>query len=340
MSRPPDSLEILQQAAAWLDADRLGAVATVVQTWGSSPRPAGSRLLVDAAGHFVGSVSGGCVESAVVQAAQEVITHGESRSLQFGVANEQAWEVGLACGGRIELLVQPVVSGPWRQLLNEDARRGTRVLLTPLEGEDSERVLDPNALDPALEPGLVEVVQQAVRWDQAHIYGSSGARTLVEPFAPPLRLIVVGAVHIAQALTRMATLHGIGVTVVDPRTSFANEARFPGVQLCTQWPDEALEALAPDARTAVVTLTHDPKLDEPALEAALTHECFYVGALGSRRTHAARLKRLAARGLSEQTLERIHGPVGLDIGARSTVEIATSIMAELVLCLRGRRRTP
>ena len=163
---------------------------------------------------------------------------------------------------------------------------------------------------------------------------SDGAEWFLNPFNPPLRLILVGAVHIAQPLAEIAALTGYDVTVVDPRTSFASPERFPGMKLMTDWPDEAMTALAPDARTAIVTLTHDPKLDDPALQAALKSPAFYVGALGSKKTHAARIARLTEAGFAERDIARIHGPVGLSIGAKSPAEIATSIMAEITETLR------
>ena len=156
----------------------------------------------------------------------------------------------------------------------------------------------------------------------------------MQPFVPPLRLIVIGAVHVAQPLVQMATLAGYACVVVDPRAAFASEARFPGVERLGDWPDQAVAKLAPDRRTALVALTHDPKLDEPALAAALRSPAFYVGALGSKKTHAARLERLRALGVGDDALARIHAPVGLDIGARSPAEIAVSILAEITECLR------
>jgi xanthine dehydrogenase accessory factor len=161
-----------------------------------------------------------------------------------------------------------------------------------------------------------------------------GHRWFLQPWNPPLRMLVVGAVHIAQPLVAMATLAEYAVTIVDPRQAFATQERFPGVALSGDWPDQALRALAPDARTAVVVLTHDPKLDDPALAVAVRSPAFYVGALGSRKTHAARLERLRAHGLSEPELARIHAPVGLDVGARSPAEIAVSILAQVTERLR------
>lgn len=185
-----------------------------------------------------------------------------------------------------------------------------------------------------LEPAASEAAREVLRRDACGESEEGGRRWFLQPWNPPLRLIVVGAVHIAQPLAAMAALAEYAVTIVDPRQAFATEERFPGVALSGDWPDQALVALAPDARTAVVTLTHDPKLDDPALAAALRSPAFYVGALGSRKTHAARLERLRALGLTEEQLARIHAPVGLDVGARSPAEIAVSILAELTQRLR------
>lgn len=177
-------------------------------------------------------------------------------------------------------------------------------------------------------------VREALRRDRGLTVETDEGLLFVQPFNPPLRLIVVGAVHIAQALVPMAALSGYDVTVVDPRRAFAGDQRFPGVTVSQEWPDDALNELAPDARTAVVTLTHDPKLDDPALDVALRSDAFYIAALGSRRTHGARLERLAALGHDEAGLKRIRGPAGLDLGAVSPAEIAISVMAEMTEVLR------
>ncbi len=187
-----------------------------------------------------------------------------------------------------------------------------------------------------LSPELMAAVENAHRRDRSQTVETPSGTAFLQVFNPPLRLVVVGAVHIAQALAPMAALTGYAVTVVDPRSSFASDARFPDVVLNDDWPDEAMEALAPDRRTAVVTLTHDPKLDDPALDVALRSDAFYIAALGSRRTHAGRLERLKKLGHDEATLARIKGPAGLDIGAVSPAEIAVSIMAEITQTLRHR----
>ena len=187
----------------------------------------------------------------------------------------------------------------------------------------------------AIAPELHSEIRDALRRDRSRCVETGSESIFVHVFNPPLRLVVVGAVHIAQALVPMAELVGYEVVVVDPRRSFASGDRFPGTALVDEWPDDALIALAPDSRTALVTLTHDPKLDDPALIAGLRSPAFYVGSLGSRRTHRARLERLRQAGVEERALARIHAPIGLDIGAQSPAEIATAIMAEITAVLRG-----
>ena len=198
---------------------------------------------------------------------------------------------------------------------------------------DGEQWLLPDADAP---PALRGPADDALRTDRSGTVQADGVAWFLHAYNPPLRLVVVGAVHIAQALAPMAAGLGFGVTVADPRRSFASEERFPGVAVSTDWPDEALDELRPDGRTAIVTLTHDPKLDDPALDRALKSPAFYIGALGSRRTHAARLERLRALGHDDEALARIQGPVGLDIGAVTAPEIALSILAQVVAVRRTR----
>ncbi len=192
-------------------------------------------------------------------------------------------------------------------------------------------------IQPSDEDGLfTEHVRDILRADKARVEAIEESEWFLNPYNPPLRLFVVGAVHIAQPLVQMATLCGYHVLVVDPREAFGSDVRFPGLEISHEWPDEALRKQALDARSAVVTLSHDPKIDDPALEAALSSDCFYIGSLGSKKTHAARLERLRRAGFSEEDFERIHGPVGLAIGAKSPAEIAASIMADLIKTLRER----
>ncbi|MFQ5955710.1 MAG: XdhC family protein [Kiloniellales bacterium] len=214
-------------------------------------------------------------------------------------------------------------------LAARDAKRPAALVTDLKSGLQS--IVYPNEItgELGLNEDAVAAARGALGDDRSGRIEDAGAGLFVQVFNPPARLILVGAVHIAQPLAPMAALAGYAVAVVDPRGAFATDRRFPGVRLIDEWPDQALAALAPDRRTAVVTLTHDPKLDDPALEAALRSEAFYIGALGSRRTHAARLERLRAAGFDDADLRRIHGPVGLSIGATSPAEIALSILAQI-----------
>lgn len=315
-------------ALDWHRSGRGAALATVVETWGSAPRQAGSQLAVSGAGEIMGSVSGGCVEGAVVTAALEALEDGQCRLPTFGVADETAFAVGLACGGTIRVLVEPVggAQGIPEALLADlvAARAARQPVACTVDLSDWSRRL----WTPADAP---EEIRARFRLDRSGME-ADGRFTAVHN--PPLRLIVVGAVHIAQALLPMARLAGFDPVLIDPRDAFGSAARFPGETILHDWPDEAMAALAPDARTAVVTLTHDTKLDDPAILAALASDCFYLGCLGSSRTHAKRLERLRAGGVAEADIARLHAPVGLDIGAATPAEIAISVLAQIVARLR------
>ncbi|MCE2493817.1 MAG: XdhC family protein [Alphaproteobacteria bacterium] len=221
------------------------------------------------------------------------------------------------------------------RLLRDRSEKSSVVLATNLNTGD-ERLVYPSDLEGenGLDPAVAQAAGEAFRSDRSKTIETEEGPVFLHVFNPPLRMIIVGAVHIAQPLARMAALAGYDVTIVDPRAAFATDERFPGVTLLTEWPDDALETLAPDSRTAVVTLTHDPKLDDPALEVALRSSAFYVGSLGSKKTHAARLQRLTETGFGEDDLNRINGPVGLAIGARSPAEVAVSIVAQVTQTLR------
>ena len=329
------TFDALHPAVEWLGTGEDVALATVTRTWGSAPRPAGSQMAVRRDGAFAGSVSGGCVEGAVIDEAQAALADGKVRNLSFGVSNEEAWSVGLACGGTIEIHVAPARAPGLREALAlaDKARAKNRaVVLASNLTTGATRILYPD------EPGadaLSIAAKDAARRDQAVRAMHEGADWFLTVFNPPLDLAVIGAVHIAQPLVAMAKLAGYGVRVIDPRTRFATPERFPDATLVHEWPDEALDRTPLTARSALVALTHDPKLDDPALTAALRSPAFYIGALGSRQTHARRLERLAALGFSPDELKRMRGPIGLAIGARSPAEIAVSILAEMTAILRG-----
>jgi xanthine dehydrogenase accessory factor len=221
------------------------------------------------------------------------------------------------------------------RLLAAQAAKTPAALVTELPGGAQALVAEAEVLgDLALDETALAEIRGLLRRDESGIAEIEGRRLFVQAHNPPPRLLIVGAVHIAQALAPMAALAGYGVSVIDPRRSFATDARFPGIEMRGDWPDEAMAALQPDRRTAVVTLTHDPKLDDPALQAALRSPAFYVGALGSRKTHGARQSRLARAGFSPEEIARIHGPVGLSIGALSPAEIAVSILAQITAVRR------
>lgn len=316
--------DIPETALDWHRAGRGAVLATVIETWGSAPRQAGSQMVVSGDGAMMGSVSGGCVEGAVVAEAEAALRDGLARLLSYGVADETAFAVGLACGGTVRVLLEPVGTALPEDILSDlvGARGAGRAvaLVTALDG--FARML--------VWPGQDAVVDARLRSDRA---GVDEGR-FVAVHNPPLRLIVVGAVHIAQALLPLARACGYAPVLVDPRGAFGSSDRFPGERIIEDWPDEALASLGPDARTAIVTLTHDPKLDDPAIRYALESPVFYLGCLGSVKTHLARLERLRAAGFSDAALARIHAPVGLDIGAKTPAEIAVSILAQMTQRLR------
>ncbi len=312
-----------EQALAWVEAGKGAAIATVIETWGSAPRRVGAQLVISGGGEMEGSVSGGCVEGAVVIEALEVLEKGGTRVLEYGVSDGDAFAVGLACGGNIRVLVEPVGAGG----MPVDMLRDLVVLRAKRDAVAYEVTLDGTSR------GLVQSGHEArFRMDRSGI--TEDGLTFVGIHNPPLRLIVVGGVHIAQTLVDMAQASGFDPIVVDPRAAFGSNARFPNAKVVSDWPDDALREIGLDARCAVVLLTHDPKLDDPALHIALKSPVFYIGALGSTRTHAARKDRLVQAGFAQAEIARIHGPVGLNIGAAGPAEIAVSILAQIIQTLR------
>lgn len=309
-------------ALDWHRAGKGTALATVVETWGSAPRRIGAQLVIDEDARMEGSVSGGCVEGAVVVEALEALEDGKPRLLEFGVSDGDAFAVGLACGGTIRVLVEPVGPVLPEAMLADlvTARAARQPVAYVVNTETGARRLDREG--------------HATRFRMDRSGFEEDGQTFVAIHNPPLRLIVVGAVHIAQHLVPIARDIGYDPVVVDPRDSFASPERFPDTQLLHDWPDEAVEELGLDTRTALCLLTHDPKIDDPALEAGLRSGAFYIGALGSNRTHSKRLERMQAAGFSEADCARIHGPIGLDIGAASPAEIAVAVLAEMTRVLR------
>ena len=314
-------------ALDWHRAGKGAALATVVETWGSAPRPVGAQLAVSGESDLAGSVSGGCVEGAVVAEALDALQDGKARILEFGVSDDTAFAVGLACGGKIRVMVEPVGRGMSEEMLAElnAARAERRAIAYAVDTTSWDRRLahpDDSVLGKA--------IQERFRADKSGFEGE----TFIAVHNPPLRMAVIGAVHIAQPLMVMARLAGYDAVLIDPREAFGSAERFPGETILNDWPDEALAGRGIDSRTAVVTLSHDPKIDDPAIIASLRSDAFYLGCLGSPRTHAKRVARLREAGFSDDSIERIHAPVGLDIGAKSPAEIAIAVMAEITRKLR------
>ena len=300
--------ETLQQAA----------VATVVATRSSAPRPVGSKLIVRGDGSFEGSVSNGCVEGDVMLAAQEVLGGGEPRLVTYGITDEMAFGVGLPCGGEIDVFIEPYQGAE------------SDVVLTVIAGREVGEKLHDSELE-----------QAARRRGRSHVLEHEGRTVFADVSVPPPRLFVYGAIDTAEALCAAAKLIGWRTIVADARPRFATAERMPSAdEILVLWPDEALAQVMPDAATAVVVVTHDDKFDLPLVRGALATEAFYVGWLGSHRNQARRRGMLLEEGVAEEELDRISGPAGLDLGASSREETAISILAEILAVRTGRSGGP
>jgi len=335
--------DILEQIRDWLSRNQSAALATVIKTWGSSPRPIGSSMAVSQGGLIAGSVSGGCVEGAVIQSALEVIETNFPVRLHYGVQDDDAWEVGLACGGEIEVFVRPFLKDDlsnWDRAYKTKGPFCSATLISSFEKSTSqEYFLFEDELNNF--PEIPLLIRQKLISAAGDIFQSGRSTLITIPADDPQEifinviqtapeLILVGGVHIAIPLVMLAKTLGFEVTVVDPRRLFSTEDRFPGIRLIPEWPGKAFQKIRLSKSSAVVMLTHDPKIDDPALMIALESPAFYVGALGSTKTHQDRLARLREAGVPGEKLSRIHAPVGLDLGGRSPEEIALSILAEII----------
>jgi xanthine dehydrogenase accessory factor len=351
--------EVLSDIDRWRAEGNMPiALATVIETWGSAPRKVGAKMAVRPDGAMVGSVSGGCVEGAVVEAATETLADGRPQLLEFGVADETAWEVGLACGGHIKVWVEPLDTAVYpfiRQLIsNEQAGACVTILDGPDELVGRKMAFDADGRSlghlggKELEDAARAAGQQSNQSRRVELTVDSGQLTVdsgqltgdsvaafVDVYRPAPTLVMVGGVHIAVALTRIAQTLGYRTIVVDPRRAFGSQDRFPHVdQLIQAWPQKAFAEIKLTGDTAVALLTHDPKIDDPALHIVLKSSAFYVGALGSNKTHAKRKQRLSDHGFDTAVIDRIYGPIGLDIGADNPEEIALAVMAQIVKAYR------
>lgn len=327
--------DIAKDVDRWRDEGEDVALATVVRTWGSGPRGPGAKMALTKDARIVGSVSGGCVESAVVEQGREVLATGKPKLLRYGVTDETAWDVGLSCGGTIEIFVEALTDAVYEPLRSALEEERAIAKATVIKGEPLGQtvVVDDGISD---ESPIAEAARKALDAGRSQHVSIDDIEVFVDVELPPPVLVMVGGVHVAVALTSMADALGYRTVIVDPRGVFGSEERFPHVgELIREWPDKALKKLAINRSTAITTLTHDPKLDDPALEVALPSQAFYVGALGSKRTQEKRRKRLLERGVTEDELVRLHAPIGLSIGSRSPEEIALSVMAQIVATKNG-----
>jgi len=344
--------DLIATLEAWRARGDSVVLATVVKTGGSTPRPIGAKMIVNSRGEFAGSVSGGCVEGAVIEQAVQVIKTGVPKLVKYGIADETAWDVGLSCGGMIEVWLEvsgsqfKVEAGDW---LNEIARaiqadalcalativRGANVGAKMMVYDDARVVGDLG--DAPLNAQVARDAQNALQRESPENRAYGDTEIFIDVFAPKPKLVIIGGVHTAIPLTQLAQALGFHVTIVDGRARFATRERFPTAdEIIVAWPDEAMAQLKIDSSTYVAILTHDPKFDIPALKALSTLNPRYIGAMGSRETRAQHLAELRAMGVSEEFLARVHGPIGLDIGARTPEEVALSILAEMVAVRYGR----
>lgn len=329
--------EILETILSWETQGLDYTLATVIQTWGSAPRPVGSVMAISENLDMAGSVSGGCVEGAVVKEAKAVMENGKPRILAFGVSNDQAWSVGLTCGGKVTVFLEPVSrQKSLNKVLYECLQKNDPcILVSQLQEDAHERSLvfpDGSQEGPALPPQLVEAALDAYRNRESLQISLDSGEWFIRIFPRPSRLLIIGAAHIAVDLVHLAHYFGFEPIVIDPRGIFTDRTVFstPPKELIRDWPAEVLPKFEFDAYTYAVLLSHDPKIDDQALYLLMESDIAYIGALGSRRTHAKRVARLEAAGYSAEAIGRIHGPIGVPISARSAREIALSIIAELI----------
>jgi len=340
--------DIHETLERWLDGGERVAMATVINVDGSAPRGAGAKMLVSESGKIAGSVSGGCVEGAVAQAAQRVLATGQPVIVRYGINRNMMWDVGLSCGGAIDVFIEICSRGNVRGGADACAPfGGPHAVCTVVRGADrigSKLLVEAGGTLTGTtgDAGLDRLIGAAARMEiergQPRTVGLGAHDIFIDVALPQPRLIIVGAVHAAAALCDMASRAGFAVTVIDPRPQLNTEDRFPGARrLIVAWPDEALPGLKLDENSYVAVLTHDEKFDDPTIEHALQTRAKYIGAIGSRKTQALRRERLLAAGFAESDVARLRAPIGLDIGAESPEEIAIAILAEMIATKYGHR---
>ncbi|MBX3063236.1 MAG: XdhC family protein [Anaerolineae bacterium] len=344
--------DIMNTVDQWLQQGKHVALATVVATWGSSPRQTGAKMAIADDMSMVGSVSGGCVETAVVQEALDSLEDRQPRLLHYGISDDTAWTVGLACGGKISVYVEPLDQGWWQQATQAARNNHASITATVIESEAAGRKVFFNlsqigssfaspSLTSEQQHALSDAAMQGMDRRKsgraiAKVSDAEELPVMIDVHKQHPRLIIIGGAHISVALNQMARLLGFRVVVIDPRQVFATAERFPDLDaMLHTYPDKALAELGIDEETYIAVLTHDPKIDDPALVTALPSSAPYIGVLSSARSHEQRLIRLKELGVTDDLLARIHTPIGLEIGARSPEEIALSVMAEIVAARNG-----
>ncbi len=315
--------EIYTKILKWLNNKKEVAIANVIETWGSSPRPVGSIMAVNSDHEIIGSVSGGCVESFVFGKAIEVIKNNKVETLEFGVTNSKAWEVGLTCGGKIKVFLEKISHKnlDFIKKINDTYTKNEIMVIATRLNDGKKDILDITT-ENKFKINLNTIKSGIKLFEDQEWF--------LKVFQNNAKIIIIGAVHIAEPLINFARHLNYGVFLIDPRSTF-NEKKFFNIKIFNEWPDEALKKIMIDKNTAIVTLTHDPKLDDPALEYSIKTDAFYIGCLGSKKTHNSRMLRLKRKGISEKQLKKLNGPVGINIGAKTPTEIAISIISQIIL---------
>ena len=311
--------DIITPTFSWLKNKHKVAIATVISTWGSAPRQVGGQMAINEKGEVIGSVSGGCVENSVITAALDSLKDKKHRIKDYGITNDLAWEVGLACGGNLKILINPLededkiifaaknmIQKRERVIIKVDCKTGKREIISKLDEEQNKTS-----------------------------YLDQSKNIFFHIIDPKPRLFIIGGVHLSQALSSLANICEYEVIIIDPRDYFANKTRFPNDLIISEWPDVALKDYNFNFSDNIVTLTHDPKIDDLALKIALNSEVGYIGSLGSRKTHTSRVERLKNEGYNLEQISKIHAPIGLNISSKTPQEIALSIMAEIIQVRRN-----
>ncbi len=338
--------ELVTNIHDWVEDEKVFALATVIQTWGSSPRPTGSAMMVSNDLEMAGSVSGGCVEGAVLKEAQSVIEQGISKRLKYGITNEEAWAVGLTCGGKVQVFLERFMAFDeegkkiWTALYECVQNNRACILLRKITEGKAELGLvypDGKVIGILKDEALVKEALKANKERKSQTFEYEEETYFAQVFARKSQLLLIGAGHITADLIRLAKLYDFATVLIDPRQIFAENTQFAiqPDQVLVNYPSEVLEQFELDNYTYAVVLSHDPKIDDDALKVLLRSKVGYIGALGSRKTHAKRVERLQEEGFSAEEIGRIHAPIGLHIGAKKPSEIALSIMAELIKVKNG-----